>query len=69
MKIWVEKDGYDYILTQDDNGWDEPVEVTEEWWKNYLNTQRSYYLMQHYAATLAGYEDDEDPFYGEADCD
>lgn len=56
MKIWVEKEGHEYYLTTQDNYWDDPVEVTEEWWEEYTAVSGRHWDMQLEAAKKAGYE-------------
>lgn len=65
VKIWVEK-AYandpswpaQYILSEVDNHWDEPVEVPDEWWTYYKKIASDLSEMQLQAARKAGYADE-----------
>lgn len=65
-KLWVARDEHFpiyFTLTeeQDPHGyitsWDEPVEVDDAWYENFLENQRRYYNLQHELAVKAGYEE------------
>lgn len=65
IKIWVEKSYTNdpswpaqYVLSEVDNYWDDPIEVSDDWWAHYRLTAAELSGMQLEAARRAGYEDE-----------
>ena len=65
VKIWVEKAFSNdptwpaqYVLSEVDNHWDEPIEMPDGWWEQYKNVAHLLSEMQLQAAKKAGYEDE-----------
>lgn len=64
-ELWVEKLSSNsflnvgYVLSEETNRWDEPIEVEDAWWERYKELAREFNSMQLEAARLAGYEEDE----------
>jgi hypothetical protein len=66
VRLWVARDSHFPVYftiteTEDPEGyitsWDEPVEVSDDWYQGFLEAQKKYYDLQHELAVKAGYEE------------